>query len=385
MMRRMFLILLVLIMELTLTPFAGEQVQAKAAEIQVYLDGERLKFEDADPIATNGRTLVPFRKIFETLGFKVTWIGSEQKAIGTKEDLTIELTLDSKKAKVNGKTIELDVPAQSLKGRTLVPLRFVSENSGYHVYYANENGVSIIGIGSTKESANPGVTLKPSTPEPSSGGIEPYVAKGRIVNSQGQPLPWAVVFADNTFLYNSNILGTTDENGYYRLELPEVSASYQMGARYETDYQGKAYTFDIEPQLDRPFAGNTGAVRDFVLDIDIGEVELYSWDYAYPDDDNAPEFELGQIELRLEPVGKLADGSTGSTITGYPIYEDGVRLKGIPVGTYQVTAVWKPEGYMPVSLLVSIRNAEQYKESVTYNFNSPFSGYFHTQLEVKFP
>lgn len=385
-MKRVVWTFMIFMIGVTLIYFDAQDVRAEAREIHVYFEGERLTFEDTEPILIDNRTMVPFRKIFETLGFEVEWIDGElRKAIGSKEGMKIELTIDSNKAIINGQTIELDVPAQIHKGRTLVPLRFVSENSGYHVYFADQAGTFIVGIGSTVESANLGVTNQPTVPVSSSGDIEPYVAKGRVVNAQGQPLPSVEVYADNTFLYNSNILGITDEKGEYRLELPEVNTSYRMGAKYEIDDQGKTYTFYMEPEPNHPFNGSAGAVRDFVLDINLGEVELYSWDYAYPDDDNAPEFEMDQVELSLKPVGKLIDSSMGRTITGFPKYEDGVRMKGIPVGTYEVTAVWKPKGYKPVPLLVSIRNAEQFNESVMFNFENPFGDYHHVQLEVKFP
>lgn len=385
--KRMLWSCLVILIGFSVFNFSLQNVQAKTREIHVYFEGERLKFEDTDPIVTNGRTLVPFRKIFETLGFEVEWIGGDvRKAIGEKAGLTIELTINSNKAKVNGKTIELDVPAQIVNGRTLVPLRFVSENSGYHVYFADEAGTFIIGIGSTEESANPGVTKQPPIPVSSSGDVEPYVIKGRVVNSQGQPLPWAEVWADNTFLYDSNILGVSDEQGYYRLELPHVNTSYRLGGKYEIDYQGKSYTIYMKPKPDHPVTASTGAVKDLVLDINFGVIELYNYaDFELPDDENATMFEMNQVEVRLTPVGKLIDGSTGSTITGYPTSEVTDNIKGIPIGTYEVTVIWKPEGYKPIPLLVRTRNTGQYKESVTFNFENPFSDFLSAQLEIKFP
>lgn len=47
----------------------------------------------------------------------------------------IELTIGSKTATVDGKAVELDVPAQIRDGRTLVPFRFVGEAFGAKVDY----------------------------------------------------------------------------------------------------------------------------------------------------------------------------------------------------------------------------------------------------------
>ena len=126
-------------------------------------------------------------------------------------------------------------------------------------------------------------------------------------------------------------------------------------------------------------------MKDLALDIGTGEVELYFWDYVIPEIEGAPAFDMAQVELTLKPVGKLIDGSTGSVITSYPIYDGGDRLKGIPVGTYELTAVWKPKGYNPVPLLVTIRNADQLKESITFTFDPNDLGYNITQIQIKVP
>lgn len=384
-------IFLACLMGISLIAINEKEAQASTREIQVYFEGERLQFEGTEPILIDQRTMVPFRHIFETLGFEVEWIdGKTRKAIGKKEGMTIELTIDSKKAIVNGKTVELDVPAQIRQGRTLVPLRFLSENSGFHVYFADHSGTFIIGIGATEESANPGIVKTqpvpaPTAPASTDSKVEPYVVKGRIVNAQGQPVAGAEVWADNTFLYNSNILGATDKNGYYRLPLPDVNTTYRMGARLDTEFQGKSLSFSMEPKPNHAFAGSDGAIRDFTLDINIGEVEVHSWDSFYPEDEDAPWFEMHEVELTLKPVGNLVDGSAGSTITGFPVYHDGARLMQVPIGVYEISAIWKPAGYKAVPLLVSLKVKEQYKEKITAHFESPLTGYQHIQLEVKFP
>ena len=55
-----------------------------AKDIEVLMDGEKIIFDTA-PILEDGRTLVPFRKIFETLGYEVSWDGDERKVKATKK------------------------------------------------------------------------------------------------------------------------------------------------------------------------------------------------------------------------------------------------------------------------------------------------------------
>ncbi len=66
--------------------------------INVNVDGNQLNF-DVQPTIVDGRTLVPVRAIFESLGFEVTWQAESKTVVGTKNDLTIELPINSTIAK----------------------------------------------------------------------------------------------------------------------------------------------------------------------------------------------------------------------------------------------------------------------------------------------
>ncbi|HOC52448.1 MAG TPA: stalk domain-containing protein [Caldisericia bacterium] len=82
------------------------------------------------PVIIKGRSLVPIRAIIEELGGTVDWDGVERKVTIKFKDKTIELWIDKKVAKVNGTSKELDVPPMILNGRTMLPLRFVTEELG---------------------------------------------------------------------------------------------------------------------------------------------------------------------------------------------------------------------------------------------------------------
>ncbi|WP_088547672.1 copper amine oxidase N-terminal domain-containing protein [Paenibacillus aquistagni] len=96
--------------------------------IEIILDGQKIKFHDSRPVvSTSGTTYVPIRVVSEQLGAKVTWDARQGKAVIAKGDSRIELTESSKQAMVNGTIVALDAPMVVQNGRTLVPLRFVSE------------------------------------------------------------------------------------------------------------------------------------------------------------------------------------------------------------------------------------------------------------------
>ncbi len=95
-------------------------------EIGVYLDNEKVQF-DVAPLLVNGRTLVPMRAIFEKLGAVVYWDDNTRTAIAQKGNVNVSISIDDTTLYKNGEPIILDVPAQLNGGRTLVPLRAVSE------------------------------------------------------------------------------------------------------------------------------------------------------------------------------------------------------------------------------------------------------------------
>ena len=103
-----------------------------AKEVSVYLFGEKLSF-DVPPQIVNGRTMVPMRVIFESLGYTVDWDNDTRTAIAVSTERTIRITENSYTMYVNDKEKALDVPACIIDGRTMVPLRFISEALGRNV------------------------------------------------------------------------------------------------------------------------------------------------------------------------------------------------------------------------------------------------------------
>ena len=104
----------------------------KPAIITVTYNGSKIYFDQL-PVIDNGRTLVPLRAIFETLGATVEWNGDTQTVTATKDDVSISLVINNTTATKNGEAITLDVPAKIVNGRTLVPVRFIADCFGVHV------------------------------------------------------------------------------------------------------------------------------------------------------------------------------------------------------------------------------------------------------------
>lgn len=97
-----------------------------ADDITVKVANSELDF-DQPPVVVEGRTLVPFRAIFEALGADVEWDAENREVTGTRGSTVVTMTIDEPEMTVNSETVELDVPAQIINSRTMVPVRAVSD------------------------------------------------------------------------------------------------------------------------------------------------------------------------------------------------------------------------------------------------------------------
>jgi len=96
---------------------------------------------DQPPVIQNSRTLVPLRFIGEALGADIQWNEEERSVTYTTIDAQLVLVIDDRRANVNGVLKEMDVAPTIINGRTMVPVRFVSEELGFNVSWDGENQI----------------------------------------------------------------------------------------------------------------------------------------------------------------------------------------------------------------------------------------------------
>ena len=147
--RTLLLLSGLLILMVWLLPAGGLSSQAQAADdpnvtitLQVGQPNSSVNGVDQEidpgmgtaPVIVNGRTFVPIRSIIESMGGTISWNGQEQKVSISLNNNIIELTIGSLQASVNGDTKTLEAaPFISSTGRTMLPLRFITENLGSEV------------------------------------------------------------------------------------------------------------------------------------------------------------------------------------------------------------------------------------------------------------
>lgn len=106
------------------------------------------------PLVVSSRTLVPIRTIIENMGGTIAWDQDLQTVTISASNKTIKLVIGSKTAQVRDTSVAdvwsssaLDVPAMVINGRTMVPIRFVTETLGSKVDYVNATKMITITLG----------------------------------------------------------------------------------------------------------------------------------------------------------------------------------------------------------------------------------------------
>ena len=127
---------------------------AATSDITVTLDGTELEF-DIPPQIVNDRTMVPMRVIFEALGASVEWDADTRSITALKDETVVFMQIDSTIMLVDDKEIVIDAPPMLIDGRTLVPVRAISEGLDMYVRWDIDTRTVVITSQEYVSSAQP--------------------------------------------------------------------------------------------------------------------------------------------------------------------------------------------------------------------------------------
>ena len=136
------LIAIVLAVSSMLTVSALAVSAASTKDITVKVNDTVIRFPDQKPIIQNERTLVPIRFVAEALEYDVDWNEKDNTAV--IDDGKIILYIGTNKAKINGKSVTLDVASTVVRDRTMVPLRVIAETLDCSVDWIGETKTILI-------------------------------------------------------------------------------------------------------------------------------------------------------------------------------------------------------------------------------------------------
>lgn len=98
---------------------------------EAYVNGEKKALDPENqkvtPLIKDERTLVPVRFISEQLGAKVKWFEADSTIAIQKDDVHIHMGIGYAVMEVNGELIDLDTEPQLIQDRTYLPLRAIAE------------------------------------------------------------------------------------------------------------------------------------------------------------------------------------------------------------------------------------------------------------------
>lgn len=148
------------------------------------------------PTIENSRTLVPIRFISENLNAVVNWDGNSQTITITQGKNTIKMVIGNTTYQLNGESRTMDTAPKISNDRTLVPIRVISESFGKKVFY--DRGLIII---SDIENI-----FNPSTDK---GKIDKLIAKVNVLPTVGttENLIKILALNNNNYGYNKGAPG----------------------------------------------------------------------------------------------------------------------------------------------------------------------------------
>jgi outer membrane protein TolC len=225
--------------------------------VTVTIDGKQKTFEQP-PVIVHDRTLVPMRTIFEALGATVSWNPTTRTVSATKGDTTIVLLVNSDLAWKNNAEVKLDTNSEIVNGRTMVPVRFVSEALGASVQWdANTRTVSI----TTNPSASVASMDVIST---ASSSVSPSSDTNEATNNADAPSSLTYQKAlDMALAYSYALKNAQADIDRSKEVLKQASdnVKYNPGDGSQNAYANRAYTGYAQANVNYEMASKTYEVE----------------------------------------------------------------------------------------------------------------------------
>lgn len=170
------------------------------------------------PFVRSGRTLIPVRFISEKLGAVIDFQKAESKVIIKYKDKTISFVIGKNEIAINGRTTKIDTTAMVENGRTYIPLRAMVEALDKSVFW-DVSGLIVIG-----DKENVPVSLEQSQLKELNdkfkpvGNIPGYIVNDNTFARQGD---W-VYYSDVSGLFKSRIKGTWTDSGTGTVKITDM-------------------------------------------------------------------------------------------------------------------------------------------------------------------
>lgn len=116
---------------------------AEAGDVRIWVDGAYLE-SDVAPYIQEGRTMVPLRVISENLGIPVTWVEERQEILLESPEQTYVFAVGRRSYRAGQESHHIDVGPELVSGRTFVPVRVIAEVFAKYVDWDDRNETVVI-------------------------------------------------------------------------------------------------------------------------------------------------------------------------------------------------------------------------------------------------
>ena len=179
----------------------------KADEITVKYEGEAVEF-DVPAQIINDTTMVPMRTLFELFGYKVKWDQETQTVTARKNSKTITMTVGSTeitltKSSGETETVTCSYAPVVIDGRTLIPLRAVSELAGLDVEWDQETKTASISDNSEEDDSWKDNTAEIDLDDGTSTGSGVSFDGGTVTITEGGDYTVKGTLSDGCIVVNS--------------------------------------------------------------------------------------------------------------------------------------------------------------------------------------
>ena len=219
--------------------------------ISVEIDGEAVVFTGQQPMVVEGRVLVPVRGIFEKLGYTVDWDKTTQTAVLHNNENTVAITVGKPSFTTNGDTFTLAVPAQVVNGRTMLPFRALLESVGCGVAWDGSRRAVLVYTGGLPEGVS-GADDSEGVEEPSGPYTLPPAEGRRVrpgsrfgVDIHGDS---DIVFHGGFYVNGASTVRYIEVLETYRRDLPETARVFCLLVPSYVEFLPEKYSAGVTGQ-----------------------------------------------------------------------------------------------------------------------------------------
>ncbi len=220
------------------------------------VDGKVLNCE-VPPIVFNDYSVVPARDVFESMGATVEWNAANQKVTVSYDDTEVELYINNKTARKNGKKETMPIPPKLINGKTMIPARYVAESLGFDVDFDSSTDTITIDTGktTTKPPATTPTPTNPAAPveKPTYDITLTAYSYGREDDTTTISFTFTKAVEYSHFVLKEPMRIVVDtQNTKFPTTLKSTETGYEdvTGIRLGQQVAGVRFVFDITEELD---------------------------------------------------------------------------------------------------------------------------------------